>query len=380
MKILNVNMSLDRVTGGGSAERTIQISRSLAKAGHQVTILTTDVGLSPAYVQQIAQGVLKIVVLPSIWRRFYVPKSSRRLVRALVQEADIVHFMNHWTLINVSAYRAIKAYAKPYVICPAGALPIYGRSRALKKLYNRLIGREIVRRANACIAISPNEMEQFEMYGVQASKVFEIPNGINPQDFPESDGMKFRLQYDIGDAPMILYVGRLNMIKGPDLLLEAFLRCNRDSKLCDYHLVFAGPDEGMRQGLQRTVSKYGLEKRVHFTGHISGDIKSDAYRAADLLVIPSRQEAMSIVALEAGASVTPVLLTDRCGFDDIENIGGGMVVPADANGIQRGLVEMLHDKKVLAAMGERLQAYVITNFNWDIITERYVSLYKTILH
>ena len=380
MKILNVNMSLDRVTGGGSAERTLQISHSLVKAGHQITVLSTDTGLSSAYVQQSERWGLKVIALPSIWHRFYVSKPSYQLVRELVHEADVVHLMSHWTLINVLAYRAIKAYLKPYVVCPAGALQIFGRSRILKKLYNQCIGREIVCNANACIAVSTNEIAQFESYGIQADKVSVIPNGINADDFPESDGSSFRTESGIGDAPMILYMGRLNTIKGPDLLLEAFIRCNQDKRLRDYHLVFAGPDEDMQQELKRTMSKYGLDERIHFTGHISGNTKSDAYHAADFLVIPSRQEAMSIVVLEAGVTGTPVLITDRCGFDDVAKVGGGMVVPADVDGLQKGLVEMLQDKNSLIAMGAKLKAHVTANFTWDIITERYLNLYEKILH
>ena len=379
MKILNVNMSLDQVRGGGSTERTLQISRSLVKAGHQVTVLSADAGLSPKNTHQEERRGLKIVALPSLWERFYVPKPSQALVMKLVQDADIVHLMSHWTLINVLAYRAVKVCAKPYVVCPAGALPIYGRSKILKKLYNQFFGRELVRHANACIAISTNEIEQFETYGIQAVKVSVIPNGINPDDFPESDGSGLRVTLGIGDEPVILFVGRLNFIKGPDLLLEAFCRCNQDGRLKGYHLVFAGPDEGMLQGLKRMASECGLNGRVHFTGHISGTERSDAYRAADFLVIPSRQEAMSIVVLEAGVTATPVLITDRCGFEDVAEVGGGMVVSATVDGLQRGLAEMLQDKNSLPTMGAKLKAHVTAHFTWDTITERYIALYKEIL-
>ena len=379
MKILNVNMSLDQVRGGGSTERTLQISRSLVKAGHQVTVLSASAGLSPENAQQEERRGLKIVALPSLWERFYVPKPSQPLVRKLVQDADIVHLMSHWTLINVLVYRAIKVCAKPYVVCPAGALPIYGRSKILKKLYNQFFGREIVRRANACIAISTNEIEQFGSYGIQAGKVSLIPNGINPDDFQENDAMGFRAEIGLGTAPVILFMGRLNIIKGPDLLLEAFCRCNQDGHLRNYHLVFAGADEGMQNELTHTVSKYGLDERVHFIGHIRGKGKSAAYYAADLLVIPSRQEAMSIVVLEAGVTATPVLITDRCGFEDVAEVGGGMVVSATVDGLQRGLAEMLQDKNSLPTMGAKLKAHVTAHFTWDTITERYLALYKEIL-
>ena len=128
----------------------------------------------------------------------------------------------------------------------------------------------------------------------------------------------FRNKIGIGNSPFILFVGRLNRIKGPDLLLKAFY--NIKNNLQDFHLGFVGPDDGMLSELKQMVDEYQLNDRIHFIGYLGGADKSNAYHAADLLVIPSRQEAMSIVVLEAGISGTPVLLTDQCGFNVIEKI------------------------------------------------------------
>ena len=272
--------------------------------------------------------------MPSLWKRFYLPKPSQDLIEKLVAGTDVVNLMSHWTLINALVYRAAKKLSKPYTVCPAGTLPIFGRSRVLKELYNYLIGGEIILNAKGCIAISPNELEQFKSYDVQPGRVTVIPNGINPDDFSESDGKKFRARHGIGDAPLILFMGRLNIIKGPDMLLDAFCRCSQDEHMKPYHLVFAGPDGGMLSALKRMVEVSGVKDRVHFTGHIGGSEKSDAYQSADFLVIPSKQEAMSIVVLESGIAGTPVLITDQCGFDDVAAIAGGMVVAASVEGLQ----------------------------------------------
>jgi glycosyltransferase involved in cell wall biosynthesis len=380
MNILNVNVTLDPVTGGGSAERTLQVSRALNRAGHQCTILTTDTGLSPAYLQQCRKWGLSVVALPSLWKRFYLPKPSQHLIKKLVAGADVVNLMSHWTLINVMVYRAVKKLAKPYSVCPAGALPIFGRSKVLKKLYNHLIGGEIILDANGCIAISPNEIDHFKSYGVQPDKVSVIPNGIDPADYPESDGQKFRSRFGVGDAPMILFMGRLNIIKGPDMLLEAFCRCSQDEHVKPYHLVFAGPDGGMLNELRRLVEASGVKDRIHFTGHIGGSEKSDAYRAANLLAIPSRQEAMSIVVLEAGITGTPVLITDQCGFDDVATVAGGMVVAASIEGLQKGLLSMINDPEKLEIMSQNLREYTCENFLWDHIVNRYLELFSRIMH
>ena len=379
MNILNVNMSLDPVTGGGSAERTLQISRALNRAGHQCTILTIDTGISPAYSQQWRQWGLTVVALPSLCKRFYLPKPSQHIVRQLVAGADVINLMSHWTLINVMAYRAAKQLAKPYTVCPAGTLPIFGRSKVLKRLYNHLLGRKIILHANGCIAISRNEIHQFKSYGVEASGITIIPNGINLSDFPETDGKKFRTRYCIGDSPLILFVGRLNIIKGPDMLLEAFLRCRQDDRMKRYHLVFAGPDGGMLNTLKSRVKDTGTEDRIHLIGHIRHDERSDAYRAADFLAIPSRQEAMSIVVLEAGISGTPVLVTDQCGFDDVAAVAGGMVVEPSVEGLQEGLLTMTGNPAQLKVMGHNLEYFTRGQFVWDIMVKRYLELFSKIM-
>jgi glycosyltransferase involved in cell wall biosynthesis len=264
----------------------------------------------------------------------------------------------------------------PYVICPAGALPIYGRSRRLKQLYNVIAGTRIVRNASVCIAISPDELEHFAAYGVQSHKVRIIPNGIDPDEYAESDGTKFRARFRIGEHPFVLFVGRLNPIKGPDLLLQAF--CALKNDFPDFHLVFAGPDGGMLKDLQYMARDEGLTERVHFVGYIGGADKTSAYRAASLLAIPSRQEAMSIVVLEAGVSKTPVLITDRCGLNDIAGFGAKIVAPT-VEGIRNGLSEMLADRASLAAKGEQLGVLTRDRFLWKSIVQTYITLFEQLL-
>jgi glycosyltransferase involved in cell wall biosynthesis len=119
---------------------------------------------------------------------------------------------------------------------------------------------------------------------------------------------------------------------------------------------------------------------VRFIGHVGARDKAGAYYASELLVIPSRQEAMSIVVLEAGICNRPVLITDRCGFDEVERIGGGRVVPASVDGIRSGLLGMLGDAEGLPAMGQRLGEFVRRNFLWEFACRRYLDLFSTLLH
>jgi len=375
MKVLNVNCTLDPVGGGGAAERTFQMSRALAKAGIPCTVLTLDVGLIPERIQEL-EGT-RVIALHCLFKRFYIPALSYALVQKALEEADIVHLMGHWSLLNALVYFLVRRLHKPYVVCAAGTLPIYGRSKSLKRCYNWIVGRRIIQNANACIAITGDERSHFETYGVEASQVVVIPNGINPDNYPESDGAEFRSKYGLGDYPFILFVGRLNSIKGPDLLLRAFCKVKDGFQV--HRMVFAGPDEGMLSELREIAAAHGISDRVLFTGYLGGVAKSQAFHASELVVIPSRQEAMSIVVLEAGIAGKPVLITDRCGFDEIASRGGGQVVPASVDGLQRGLAEILRDQAKLNAMGTNLRKYTLEHFDWDSIVHRYLELYTRIL-
>ncbi|MFH1094338.1 MAG: glycosyltransferase family 4 protein, partial [Candidatus Omnitrophota bacterium] len=161
------------------------------------------------------------------------------------------------------------------------------------------------------------------------------------------------------------------------LLLRAF--CEAREGLEGYHLVFAGPDGGMLAELKNTAAQFSFQDRVHFVGYLGGEDKAAAYQEAEFLVIPSRQEAMSIVVLEAGISGKPVLITDQCGFNDITAVNGGIVVPASVEGIQKGLIEILKDAEKRQSMGWSLKKYVEDNFTWKIAAEKYLRLYHMIL-
>lgn len=370
MKILNVNNSLDP-KAGGTAERTFQMSRSLSKRGEDVTVLITDKGLRADVVESLQPG--RVVALRCLNERFYVPKLSLKLINDIVSEVDIIHLMGHWGVLNALVYKVARRLNKPYVVCPAGSFTSYGRSIYLKSMFNWAVGHDMVCQAQGFIAITEKEKQDFVKYAVDLSRIIVLPNGISPDDFKDDRSQEFRAKFKLGSNKFILFLGRLNSIKGPDLLLNAFGQLSETP----YHLVFAGLDEGQQTQLEADAKRLGISHRVHFIGHLARNDKSQALHACSLLAIPSRHEAMSIVALEAGATATPVLLTDQCGFDDIEKIGGGVVVTASIEGLRDGLDRIL--KCDLQEMGRRLQAYCLEHFAWDSIVTKYLDTYRSIL-
>jgi len=376
MQVLNVNSSIDSKIGGGMAERTFQMSRFLASEGVRCTVLCIDyVGLDKLRV--LALEPAKVVAVPSLLRRFYVPRISWEKIRSLVDDADVVHLMGHWSVLNALVYLALRLSRKPYVVCPAGALPIFGRSKGLKWLYNIIIGNRILRNAAGWVAVTSAELPHFESYGILATRVTVIPNGVCKEDFFAVDTEAFRRAKNLPDVPIILFMGRLNPIKGPDLLLQAFASIH--NFIPQYHLVFAGPDEGMQSALMEKAQKAGISKRVHFLGFVGGADKLAAYQLASLLVVPSRQEAMSIVALEAGICGTPVMLTDQCGFGEIRLIDPALEVPANIAGIADGLIHILIEPGLLSRVAPSLQSFVSQRYTWHSAVAQYLSLYEDIL-
>ncbi len=375
MRVLNVDITVDPVSGGGCAERTYQMSRALADRGIACDLLIQDIGLTPKRLSGLHN--VNLHIMPCLMERFYVPRFPVGMVTDLIKRADIIHLMGHWEFPDAMIYPFLRHIGKPYVNCPAGSLKVQGRSQMFKALYNRIIGNRIVRDASRLIAISPNEYSQFHAYGVRQEKIILVPNGVNPDDYHHKDSRRFRKDYGIGPHPFFLFVGRLNPIKGPDLLIHAFSRIA--AEIPDYHLVLAGPDDGMQGELEKLVWRLKLDDRVHFTGFLNSIEKSKALHAADFMVIPSRSEAMSIVVLEAGATATPVLASDQCGLNDIADSGGGRIVPASVAGLEAGLREMTGAEIDLKIMGKKLNRYVLDNYTWQSAAQKLETIYREVL-
>ena len=374
MRVLLVNMTIDPVSGGGTAERTVQLARALRTAGAAPAILTARTPLSDERLRETAG--IPTTLVPVLTHRFWVPLATQRRLRRVVGRTDVVLLMNHWSVLNALAARAALREGRPCVVCPAGALILFGRSRTLKLLYNRLVGRRLIRRAAGWIATTPAEVEQFGGYDIPAGRVTIIPNAVFAEPSPAVDVDGFRARHALGDAPLLLFLGRLSLIKGPDLLLEAFARLGCLTPR--WKLVFAGPDEGMLRSLKEAARRLGVAAATHFVGYLDSRERAAAYAAAGVVVIPSRHEVMTMVLLEAAMAQRPVLLTDRCGMEELAGIGAAELVPASVEGLAAGLTSLTAAPDRRAAMAERLRRHVEQRYLWPTVVERYLALFRRV--
>ncbi len=375
MNILHVNMSMDPITGGGTAQRTGALITYLNKLNNtNAKVITTDIGLNNKVFKHDQNTM---VVLPCLIKRWYIPTFNYKKIYETVEWADVIHLMNHWTVLNIWVYLIAKKQGKPYVVCPAGSLEIFGRSKIFKLIYNYVIGYRMLKNASRIIAITKPEMQYF--HTINANKHVEfIPNGVDCNVSFE-DERTFNKIFNIPDKPYILFVGRLNLIKGPDLLINAFIKINK--KYPDINLVLAGPDDGMGQDLKKIIDKNNLENRVFLTGYIGGDDKKLAYRDCSFLVIPSRKEAMSLVALEAAVYNKPVLMTNACGFPELVEAGGGIEVSPTIESIAYGISNLLElNNNSLVEMGSKASIFVSSKYSWESISRKYIFCYESILN
>lgn len=354
----------------------MQMSRALAIAGAECSILTFNEGL-----EYRVEGV-RIEALPTAKRgprlAWEIPKGSQKIISELVAQSDVVHMMGFRSLLNAAVFRQAKKLGKKVVICPAGSIPSYGGllNRLLKLLFDLFAGNAMVSGVDACIAVTEKERGALLSHGFGEARTYVMPNSVFSSDFKSEDGQGFRDKYGLGEERFILFLGRLAHIKGPDLLLEAF--AGLPNRMKDCHLVFAGPDAGIQAELERMVEEFGVSGRTHFIGHIGQPDKSHAYHAAELVVVPSRQEAMSIVALEAGITGTPVLITDACGFDALASIDDRLIVKASVEGVQAGLVELLGSDG-LVELGDRTAEWLQKEYSWERMAHRYLDLYRNLI-
>jgi len=391
MRILNVTQSYHPfLSRGGPAFKVRSISRVLVEKGHEVTVLTADLGFStdeakPADAFLVNQGWrsnlngVEAIYLTTRgrYRGQTVNPGVIRFCRRELRHFDIVHIYGLYDLLGPVLARYCREFDIPYFVEPLGMTRPIDRGFALKKLWWKLVG-SYLDRASRLIATSELERDELLACGFAPQSVLLRYNGIDREDFSNlPQAGRFRQKTGIrSEERLILFLGRLIPRKGADLLIEAL------SQVSSRHvkLVIAGPEgeAGYLAFLHAKARASGVEDQVRFLGPLYEDDKKSALVDADVFVLPSRYENFGNTAAEAVACGTPAVVTDRCGIAPLIHQRAGLATQYDCAAIAQSLNQLLDDGVLYMRLKEGC-TQVAGELVWETLVEELQASYEGVL-
>lgn len=253
----------------------------------------------------------------------------------------------------------------------------------------RLVGeRAVLKLADRIVAATPAELAQLLwLYQADTSKIEIIPPGVDLSHFyhiPEDEAKEF-VGIRLCDR-MLLFVGRIEPLKGIDSLIKALaIMCNDGVDVClaviggDADTSLAVETEEMAR-LKTMREQVGMVDLVTFMGKRSQDTLPYYYSAAEAVVVPSHYESFGMVALEAMACGIPVVASQIGGLVFLVQDGvTGFTVPVDEpQAMAERLTELINNPELRLDMGANAAAFA-RDYSWEKIAEKIVELYQDVI-
>jgi glycosyltransferase involved in cell wall biosynthesis len=389
MKILHVILAFyPNQMWGGPPRIALTLGKGLQRRGHQVGVLTSNIldherrmstksiqgeweGLPVTYLNTIWKGrqanSMGFIFSPDLWR-----------YRHLIQEADLIHIHGYRHFLFLGAILLARYYKKPVVFQPHGTMTgKFGRVE-LKKLYDGLIGRGLLQSIAQMVSLSQEEDADAGRLGIPSHKITRILNPIDPEECPQfPERYVFRRKWSIeSHEKVILFLSRIHEKKGLDLLIQAFAQIQQK----DIRLCVVGQDDGFLGEAQRLVAEKHLGNRVLFTGPLYGMEKYEAYRSADVYVLPTRgSEGLPTTVIEACYAGVPVIVTKTTEVANLLHERTGLAVECNADALQKAIETMINDAACLKAYSMQTSQVVRDYFSLNSALDRYETLYARAL-
>ena len=234
---------------------------------------------------------------------------------------------------------------------------IYERSALLRWGLRRALSK--AKRVSACSAFALDDLRsRFDLRGGVV-----IGNGVDLDLLVED------LPKDV--PPVVFAVGRVERVKGFDLLIRAF----DEGGLAEQARLVIGGDGSQLHELVADVGRRGLASAVTFTGRLDSAEVASHMRAASVVAVPSRLEAFGIVALEAWRSGTPLVVTNRGGtVEFVHNEVDALVVdPEDTGALATAISRLLQDAELAQKLAQG-GSKAVQDFSWDRVANRYETM------
>ena len=314
-----------------------------------------------------------------------LPGSSRILnvLHQEINEADIVHLHELWHIPHLLGGLFARVAGRPHIVSPQGALDARSLSHRarLKWIAWHSYQKRLLESAAGIHAVSVHEEEDVRRRDLRAP-VRVIPNGVDVrlvQDMIEraEPVERERVRRFAGDR-YLLFIGRLDPMKGLDVLLRSFSEVAREFP--DVKLVIAGPDPGrLTDVLPNRVRASGLMKRIVCPGFVDGLTKYAYLGNAELFVLPSHHEGMSVAVLEALASGVPVVVSPSCNVPEVQAYGAGFVTPSEVEPLARTIRYVLENDQERDLMAAHALQLAHERFSAEASAERMLHFYEEAL-
>jgi D-inositol-3-phosphate glycosyltransferase len=384
-------------SAGGMNVYVRELSSELARRGARVDIFTRQDTETTPMLSPLEPGVT-LISLPcgpfgavdknSLFA--YLPDFTAEIdawARANRRTYDLIHA--HYWLAGVAGNMLRCRWDVPLLVTfhtLAQAKNSVARSDAEREAAQRVIEeRRLIHNVDAVMAFNPQEKAEMTWYyRADPGKVCVVPAGFDAQIFTPGDRTAARRALDLPESsPLILFVGRIDPIKGIDILVDALSGLRREEWLtAPPKLVVVGgsPGETGFEALLRRARALALEDSLILVGSQPHERLPDYYRAADIVAIPSFYESFGLVAVEAMACGSTVVASRAGGLAfTVDDGRTGFLVPhSDPIALQCRLSALLRHANLREAIGARA-ASAAERFAWPTVASRVVHIYDRLV-
>ena len=345
MNILLVSTAFG-TKAGGLGNRALTLAEAWTDMGVNVTVLTAE-GQTPRHRYSV-----KSVALPGHYLLRAMVLCLWLIRQCIRQKVDGI-FCISWSPEGLAALAAGRLFRIPWVVSANG----FDVCDALQKGHVRRLARLVFNGADVVVSPSQFLKRQILRLGGINSRIQVVSNGVNMQlFFPGIDGAAESRKRKKRSAAVLLSVGRLHPIKGLDTLIEAFAGLVDDHPDTKLTIAGSGPE---KKSLLRQVQRFGVSDRVEFIGWIAQKNLPELYRAADIVILPSRkmgdfEEGQGIALLEAAACGKPAVGTRSGGIPEVimDHETGLLAAPDDATDLRSKIRYLLERPALCEKLGE----------------------------
>jgi glycogen(starch) synthase len=374
---------------GGISPHVFYLSKSLAKNGVKVHVVTCDFPGAPAHETLDGVEVYRVDSYknPSpdfaTWvylMNLNMQKEAAAIAAKLPEKIDVFHA--HDWLVATAGIGLKHVFRKPLLVTMHSTE--IGRRDGLHTSTEKMIAETeawLTYEAWKVICCSQYMVSHVKWaFGLPDDKLVMVPNGVDWQVYEnirKQDLRAFRVSFALPAEKLVLFVGRLVYEKGAHVLINAIPKI-LDKVDAKFVIVGSGY---MKEQLSAIVKSMGLEHKVLFTGFLDEESLLKLQCCADVSVVPSLFEPFGIVALEAMAAKSPVVVSDTGGLGEIveHDVTGVKVYPNNVDSLAWGVTKVLTDEKYSNSLQENAYRRIQERYDWGRIAQQTKRIYEGVL-